>query len=137
MGLIQEEEMWDSPDHRIFVDVFRETLRSLYAQEADAAKRGGSRTVEKRWEHLEEDIYRRLLRAKTRDLLREALAELFARSGRQKSIRANPAVVWNLIDDPHEWKRARDLALLALATYTKKQEDTAPGAPDLDQGENA
>lgn len=137
MELIREQAMWDSENGRILVEAFWEAIRSLYAQEADAAKRGGSRSINERIEHLNDDIFRRLMRSKTRDLLRETLAELFAKSGRQKTLRANPAVVWNLIDDPHDWKRARDLALLALATYSKKQEDAAPDPSAPDQGDDA
>jgi CRISPR-associated protein Cas8a1/Csx13 len=137
MELIQEDEMWDSEEERTLVEVFWDTLRSLYRQEAEAAKRGGSRSVEKRFEHLYEDIYRVLMRSKTRNLLRSTLSELFAkggRRGRQPSIQQNSATVWNLIDDPHDWKRARDLCLLALATYRKREGDPW-GEPDEDRGD--
>jgi CRISPR-associated protein Cas8a1/Csx13 len=142
MELIQEKEMWNGENDRLFVEAFWDTLRSLYAQEADAARRGGSRTAQKRIEHFDEDVFRRLMRSKTRDLLRETLVELFAKAGRQKTVRENPAAVWNLIDHPHAWKRARDLALLALATYTKKSDPKkddgpAPAPSSQDQGDDA
>jgi CRISPR-associated protein Cas8a1/Csx13 len=119
--LIQEVEMWDTEDERLFVEVFSEAIRSLYRQEAKAAERGGSRTVKKRWEHLNGDIYRALVRSKTRDLLRATLCELFARAGRWPTIQKHAPTIWNLMNDPYDWKRARDLSLLALATYQKRE----------------
>jgi CRISPR-associated protein Cas8a1/Csx13 len=122
MKLIQEDDMWDTEAEMVFVEVFWETLSSLKAQEKSALDRGGSRPLEKRWEDLDEEIRRKLTQAKTRTLLRAALADLFAKAGRQKSIRAHPAAVWRLIDHPDHWRKGRDLALLALASHRKKEE---------------
>jgi CRISPR-associated protein Cas8a1/Csx13 len=120
MELIQETEMWDDDFERRFVEAFWSTLASLYAQEAKAVERGGSRRFEERLDDLNEDIRRSLMRAKTRVLLRGFLAELFAKSGRQPAVVQNRAGIWNLMDHPYDWKKARDLALLALATYESK-----------------
>lgn len=122
MKLISEDDMWDTEAERVFVEAFWETLDSLYAQEAAAVERGGSRTIEDRFNDLSEEIRRRLTHAKTRNLLRTALADLFAKAGRQKTIRAHPAAVWRLIDHPDEWRKGRDLALLALASRRKKED---------------
>lgn len=122
MKLIQEEAMWDTEAEKVFVQVFWEAMDSLYAQEASATARGGSRTIADRFEDLNDDIRRKLTHAKTRNLLRGALADLFAKAGRQKTIRANPAAVWRLIDHPEHWRKGRDLALLALASHRKKEE---------------
>jgi CRISPR-associated protein Cas8a1/Csx13 len=122
MKLIAEDEMWETEAEKVFVEAFWETLDSLYAQEADAVKRGGSASVEKRWERLEGELYRTLMQAKTRPLLRTALASWFGKAGRQKSIRTYPAAVWRLIDHPDHWRKGRDLALLALSSHRKKAE---------------
>ncbi len=122
MRLIAEDDMWDTEAEKVFVNAFWETLDSLYAQEANAAKRGGSASVEKRWERLEGDLYRTLTRAKTHVLLREALAQWFAKAGRQQAIRAHPAAVWRLIDHREYWRKGRDLALLALASHRSKDD---------------
>ena len=122
MKLIAEDDMWDTEAEKIFVEAFWEALDSLYAQEAAATERGGSRTVEDRFQDLNDDIRRKLTQAKTRTLLRTALADLFARAGRQKTIRSHPAAVWRLIDDPSQWQKGRDLALLALASHRKREE---------------
>ena len=131
MRLVNEPAMWDSPDERLFVDAFWETLDSLYAQEAEAVSRGGERSVQDRFEHMNEDIRRRLMQAKTRVLLRAALAELFAKAGRQRTIRAHTPAIWRLIDHPDFWRKGRDLALLALASHRNR--DVREGKkPDAD-----
>lgn len=122
MKLIAESDMWDTEAEKVFVEAFWETLDSLYAQEADATKRGGSAPLEKRWERLEGDLYRSLSQAKTRVLLRSAISRWLAKAGRQKTIRDHPAAIWRLIDDPKQWTKGRDLALLALASRRKKEE---------------
>jgi CRISPR-associated protein Cas8a1/Csx13 len=119
MRLIAEDDMWDTEAEKVFVEAFWETLDSLYAQEADATKRGGSRTVTDRFDDLNEEICRRLTQAKTRTLLRAALAELLSKAGRHKMIQSHPAAIWRLIDDPKQWMKGRDLALLALTSHRK------------------
>jgi CRISPR-associated protein Cas8a1/Csx13 len=122
MKLIAEDDMWDSEAEKVFVEAFWDALASLYAQEGEAVKRGGSRTWEERCEDLNQEIRRKVTQAKTRTLLRGVLAELFAKAGRQKTIRAHPAAIWRLIDHPDHWREGRDLALLALASRRKKEE---------------
>jgi CRISPR-associated protein Cas8a1/Csx13 len=122
MKLIQEDAMWDTEAEKVFVEAFWEAMDSLYAQEAAATERGGSRSITDRFEDLNDDIRRKLTQAKTRTLLRAALADLFAKAGRQKTIRTYPAAVWRLIDHPDHWRKGRDLALLALASHRKKEE---------------
>jgi CRISPR-associated protein Cas8a1/Csx13 len=125
MKLIAEDDMWDTEAEKVFMEAFWEMLDSLYAQEADAVKRGGAASMEKRWERLEGELYRTLMQAKIRPLLRTALAGWFAKAGRQKSIRSHPAAVWRLIDHPDHWHKGRDLALLALASHRKKEQREA------------
>jgi CRISPR-associated protein Cas8a1/Csx13 len=125
MKLIQEEAMWDSEAEKVFVEAFWETIDSLYAQEAQATERGGSRTVDDRFEDLNDDICRSLIQAKTRTLLRAVLTDLFARAGRQKTIRTYPAAIWRLCDHADHWRKGRDLSLIALASHRKKEQRTA------------
>jgi CRISPR-associated protein Cas8a1/Csx13 len=125
MRLISEDDMWDTEAEKVFVQAFWETLDALYAQEAAATERGGSRTATERFEDMNDDIRRRLTQAKTRTLLRAVLSDLFAKAGRQKSVRSHPAAIWRLIDHPDHWHKGRDLALLALASHRKKEEREA------------
>jgi CRISPR-associated protein Cas8a1/Csx13 len=125
MKLITEDDMWDTEAEKVFVDAFWQALDSLYAQEARATERGGSRSATDRFEDLNDDIRRKLMQAKTRMLLRSALSDLFAKAGRQNSIRNHPAAIWRLIDHPDHWRKGRDLALLALASHRKREERAA------------
>ena len=134
MKLIAEDDMWDTEAEKVFVHVIWETLDSLYAQEAAAGERGGSAPLEKRWERLEGELYRALTHAKTRILLRTTLSTWFAKAGRQKAIRTHPAVVWRLIDHPEQWRKGRDLALLALASRRKKEDRDALNSSTTQQG---
>ena len=120
MRLIQDDNMWDSEAEKFFAQAFWEALDSLYAQEAEATERGGSRSVTDRFEHLNEDIRRSLMQAKTRALLRANLSELFAKAGRTKTFRAYAPAIWRLIDHVDHWKKGRDLALVALASYRRR-----------------
>jgi CRISPR-associated protein Cas8a1/Csx13 len=119
MKLIQEEAMWDTEAERIFVEAFWETLKALYRREGEAAKdRGGSRSATDRMEDLNEEIRRSLVQAKTHALLRERLSEFFSRpvkNYRSPTLARHAQVIWRLVDT--DWKKGRDLALLALATY--------------------
>lgn len=132
MDLIQENEMWDDPHERLFIEAFWEILGLLYIRERKAVARGGTRKYEDRCDDLNEEIRRTLTRSKTGPLLRETVADLMTRPfevyrtepddsppTRSKTVRANPAVIWRLID--RDWKRGRDLALLALASYQSKE----------------
>lgn len=127
--LIREEKMWDREAERYLVEAIWDSLASLYAQEAEAMERGGSRSLEDRWDNLNDDIRRALMRAKTRVLLRGCLVELFARAGRPPALSRNQSLIWGLMDDPYEWRKARDLALLALATYSKDNRSAGRAQP--------
>ncbi len=97
MELIREDEMWDNPNEREFVEAFWETLGALYYREREAVERGGSRSWGDRLEDLNEELRRGITRTKTGPLLRETLAEVFARpvkTFRSKHVRKNPGLVW-------------------------------------------
>lgn len=132
MDLIQDNDMWDNPEERLFVEAFWELLGLLYIRERKAVERGGTRPYEQRCEDLNEEIRRILTRSKTGPLARQAMTDLMTRPfemyranpddsppTRSKTVRANPATIWRLID--RDWKLGRDLALLALASYQSKE----------------
>jgi CRISPR-associated protein Cas8a1/Csx13 len=122
MELVEETAMWNKESERYFIEAFWAMLASLYAQEAKAVERGGARKIEERLDDLNEDIRRSLVRAKTRVLLRGYLAELFAKGGRQPAVVQNRETIWGFIDHPYDWKKARDLAMLALVTYQSREQ---------------
>lgn len=133
MGLSREKEVWDSDAEQTFLRVMHDMLGTLMWKEAKAAeRRGGSRGLSKRIEDLKEKIRRDLEFAQTRDLLRKKLSEWLAKGGTHEAVRAHREVVWNLMNDPHEWQKARDLALLSLITYEGRWVNVSQ-QPDLSE----
>ncbi|MBU4355745.1 MAG: type I-MYXAN CRISPR-associated Cas8a1/Cmx1 [Proteobacteria bacterium] len=121
MDLANEEAMWDSPEEQAFVAIFQQTLRNLLNRENEALSRGGSRTLWDRWEDRVENIRRDLMRAKTRELNRKFVVEFLAAGGGNKLLTQQKEVLWHFLNHPFDWKKARDLALVALVTFTDKR----------------
>jgi|GEM_PF-1112508 len=132
MKLINEPEMWDDPNDRAFLEAFWETLSRLYYLERKhAEERGGSRPPEERMNDLNDKTRRELMQAKTRLLLRKTLAEFFAKPAklpRSEALCNNVAALWRIIDA--DWRKGRDLALLALMTYQSRERREQPDAND-------
>lgn len=126
MGDMQKLEPERTRDRdAAFSKAFHSALRSLYGREAAQATRG-SRSVTDRLEDRTEKIRRELARAQTRQHVRAALAELFAEAGRSREIQDHGDEIWLFIDDARDWRRARDLSLLCLATYARPEDDEEP-----------
>ena len=70
-----------------------------------------------------------LMRVKNTSTLRAELADLFARGGINRTLQTEWREILPLFTGA-DWQRARDLALLALASYTGR------GAEDLASTEN-
>lgn len=122
MELTNQEKLWQSDQERLFHEAFRKVLWRLVEREKQAAqRRSGSRTEEDRIEDLYDDLYRRLTRAKTRHLLRRELSDIMAEPpgcfSRPNTLRKRPDAIWAFMNDRHDWRKARDLALLTLASY--------------------
>ena len=121
MNLAEEEVMWDSVEEKALLSVFHGALRRLLNKEEDAASRGGSRTLIERWDRRTEATRRELVHAKTLPLAREFMAEFLAEAGWGKDLVSNRAALWSLINHPQDWKKARELTLLALVTFTDRR----------------
>lgn len=122
MELANDQKFWNNEQDRLFYEAFRKVLWRLCEHEKLAAKEGrGSRSDDERTEDLYDDLHRRLMRASTQHLLRQELIRILAeppgRYSRPSTLRENPGVIWALVNDRHDWKKARDLALFALASY--------------------
>lgn len=141
MELSKEERMWDRPEEKRLLETLRfPVLWRLLNEEECAVGRGGSRSLVERWDDTVEKWYRRFLRAKTRPLFRAVIHE-FLGTAQQRNRKWNedekqesrvggtvfPAAkddesfhawFWHEVNDPYGWQRIRDLALLALVTFT-------------------
>ena len=142
MKLSEEERMWDSPHERRLLEILRYPVlwRLLNEEECAVGARGGSRSLAERWDDAVEKWHRRFMRAKTRQLFRAVIHELLSTAQRRtrkwdkdkKQISriggtAFPSAkdgadfhawFWHEVNDPHGWQRIRDLALLALVTFS-------------------
>ena len=142
MELSNEERMWDSPEEKRLLEILRYPVlwRLLNEEECAVGSRGGSRSLVERWDDTVEKWHRRFLRAKTRPLFRAVIHELLSTAQRRthkwdkdkrqrsriggttfpsaKDDSTFHAWFWHEVNDPYGWQRIRDLALLALVTFS-------------------
>ena len=158
MSITDEERMWDDPREKDVFDAFTQALRRLLNREQAAIGRGGDRDLSKRWDNTMDKWHRRLLNAKTGVLLSAAVHEFLALASRSPGYRngriVNPGgptfllpkqkgeegMDWRprndafraefrrMLNHASEWKKIRDLALLALTTFTDRR--LVPGMSD-------
>ena len=148
MSIANESDLWDDPQEKDMLDAFREAFRRLLDREDKALRRGGSRDLPKRWDNTADKWHRRLLHAKTKLLLSTVVHELLAQAARSHRLKndnwepGGPAFLLSktskdesdesrrarnncfqakfrrMMNHPSDWKKVRDLALLALTTFT-------------------
>lgn len=133
MELAKEKAMWDSPEEKDFLTILHHTLRQLLNKEGESQKRGGSRNLQERWMDRVDDIRRGLMRAKTRELSRKLLVEFLAEGGGGKELTEKKGTVWRFLNHPYDWQKARDLALLALVTFTDKRLGIIKESPEQEE----
>lgn len=131
MALAKDMSMYDDPEtETVFLQAIHDMLATLFWQEREALiKRLGlneenpkfKEKLSKRIEDLVDDFRRSLNEAQTRELLRQTLAEWLSKGGTHENIRAHQRGIWDFINHPHQWKKAKDLALLGIVTYEAKR----------------
>ncbi|MEM3489020.1 MAG: CRISPR-associated protein Cas8a1/Csx13, partial [Nitrososphaerota archaeon] len=117
MEIAKEDKMWDDQCEKKFYEIIHKSLRRILDSEEKALIRGGSRELKERWENKIDGFRRKLLHAKTMDILRSTIAEMLSEGEGFKELGDNIDVVWRLVNDRQGWKKARDLSLLALVTF--------------------
>ena len=108
--------MWDSEAETILVQAVHEALRCRYGQIANEMR---TNPVGMRKRFQGEYDRRRLafVGAKTADQFRNAVCDLFSRAGNNHVLRESWQNLLPLLSD-RCWQLGRDLALLALASYS-------------------
>ena len=152
MSISNEKEIRDDRQEKDILDAFRGAFRRLLNREAKALERGGSRDLPRRWENTVDKWHRRLLHAETRLLLATAVYELLAQAARSPGLRngepGGPGFLLaktsedesdeshrarnnvfhsefrRMLNHPGDWKKVRDLALMALTTFTDSRLDS-------------
>jgi len=127
-----DQVSWSHEADKHFVEAVHAAIRNRYGALASQAKQRGE-TI--RFDREFERMRTGLMRAKNAQTLRAELADLFARGGLNRSLQKGWQEVLPLFTGS-DWQRARDLALLGLASYTGKGADQIESAePELDEEE--
>jgi len=114
-----ERTDWPEQGDKLFVETIHNALRNRYgALAARATVKGEKIPFDREFEKIRTS----LMRAKNAQTMRAELADLFARGGINKSLQQNWPKVLSLFTGG-DWQKARDLALLALASYAGKGSD--------------
>lgn len=113
-----EHAQWSFHADRLLVESIHNAIRNRYGELADRAGQRGA-DVHNLFKKEFERMRSSLMRAKNSQTLRAELADMFARGKTNKTLQGNWAELLPLFTGP-DWQRARDLALLALASYAGK-----------------
>ncbi|MCZ2342353.1 MAG: type I-MYXAN CRISPR-associated Cas8a1/Cmx1 [Bacteroidales bacterium] len=117
-AMISDPKMWDEEGDRLVVEAVHDAIGRRLGQiraETDGDK-PLSQATKNRWERFRERLRLELAGAKTEAHVRFALTDLFSRAGNNVVLREHWAKVLPVIRK--DWQLARDLGLLALASYS-------------------
>lgn len=123
--MISDPKMWDQEGEQLVVRAVHEAIRQSLGRIRDdtdgKAAKGLSQATKKRWERFRERLRLDLAGAKTSADVRFALTNLFSRGGTNSILQEQWAKVLPVLRA--DWQLARDLGLLALASYAKGEAD--------------
>ena len=122
--MISDSTMWDQEGESLVVQAVHEAIRQSLGRirhdtDGQAAKRL-SQATKNRWERFREKLRLDLAGAKTSSQLRFAMVDLFSRGGSNSVLREAWDKVLPVLRS--DWQLARDLGLLALASYAGRGE---------------
>lgn len=124
-GLYQVIQRIDSDEQeKLFVKVCHEAIKFTYGQVAGNTKTGDKPNFEKVTVRLRTGLGR----CKNAASFREFITDFWSRAGRLPTLQANWQNLMKFVMEDSQWKRARDLALLALASYPGKEETNLQNA---------
>lgn len=127
-AMIADPKMWDHDGEKLVVQAVHEAIRMRYGQIADENKSNPA-GMKNRMERFREKLRLDLAGAKTEAHVRFALMDLFSRGGNNSVLRTGWETVLPVIR--RDWQLARDLGLLALASYAGRGADeTKSESPD-------
>jgi CRISPR-associated protein Cas8a1/Csx13 len=117
--MIDDKTMWDHEGEALVVKSVHEAIRMRYGKIADE-NQGKSAAMKNRMKRFREKLRLDLAGAKTEANVRFALMDLFSRGGNNSVLRQSWEKTLPIIRG--DWRLARDLGLLALASYVGKGE---------------
>jgi CRISPR-associated protein Cas8a1/Csx13 len=123
-AMISDPTMWDEEGEKLVVQAVHEAIRQSLGrirEETDGkVAKGLSQATKNRWQRFREKLRLDLSGAKTSAQVRSALMNLFSRGGINSILQQDWAKVLPVLRS--DWQLARDLGLLALASYAGKGE---------------
>jgi CRISPR-associated protein Cas8a1/Csx13 len=125
-AMISDPQMWDDEGESLVVkavhEAIRQTLGRIKEETDGKGDKPPSQATKNRWTKFQETLRIALAGAKTANDARHALCDLFSRAGHVPALIAGWQVVLPKLAD-RRWQLTRDLALLALASYSGKGGD--------------
>lgn len=116
-----QEADYDYPNERIFIQTCHEAWRRRAGQFGEQVHRnGGSFKLKYQSEYEKQRVA--FARCKNATTLRSVLADFWARAGALPTLQAGWSTILPLLED-EQWRKARDLALVALASYQPSSTD--------------
>ena len=121
-NMIADKDMWDEKGEKLVVEALHEAIRTSLGRirEETDGKRPLSQATKNRWDRFRERLRLDLSGSKTEAQLRFCLTNLFSRAGKSPVLQSGWELVWKTIRK--DWQLARDLGLLALASYAGRGE---------------
>lgn len=127
---------FDEDGERLFIEICHESWRrrlGKLGQRASSENTSFSGLARKEAEKLRNA----LIRCKNAETLRETVVDFWSRAGANRSLRGIRVTTLLRLFDESNWKKARDLALLALISYQpqNEQEEAALDEPLNNEGD--
>jgi CRISPR-associated protein Cas8a1/Csx13 len=121
-GLYQmtQKAKYDERD-QLFVQVCHEAIKFTYGQISKNTKPGEDRGA--RFERATVKMRTGLSRCKSAESFREFITDFWSRAGRLPTLQNHWVELMEFVTNKKQWKKARDLALLALASYKKEEKE--------------
>jgi CRISPR-associated protein Cas8a1/Csx13 len=131
-AMISDPKMWDQVGEKLVVQAVHEAIRQSLGrirEETDGKDaKALSQATKNRWQRFREKLRLGLAGAKTSAHIRFALMDLFSRGGSNSVLQQEWANVLPVLRS--DWQLARDLGLLALASYAGKGDSDDTNATD-------
>lgn len=118
--MIKNSTLWNEPAHSVLVHAVHEAIRCRFGKIANE-NADNEHARENRWKKEREQLRLAFAGSKTADQCRSAICGLFGRAGSNKVLKESWEQILPLLNK--EWQLARDLALLALASYAGQGAD--------------
>jgi CRISPR-associated protein Cas8a1/Csx13 len=123
-GLYQmaKKANYDERD-KLFVQTCHEAIKFTYGQISSNTKSGDDLTS--KFDRATVRMRTGLSRCKSAEAFREFITDFWSRAGRLPTLQEHWIELMEFVTDKQDWKKARDLALLALASYKKNETERA------------